>query len=285
MEGSLFTYDAINQLVGFRSGPVNSNQFIVFVAGIGESFLSVGYLPQLQARLSGFQILQLLTRSSLSGYGTGSLHRDMEDINTLIKYLYQKNGDIQSLYLMGFSTGTNDIVWFLKNSEYKENITGVILQGPVSDRQFYESMDVKGSVKIATDLVNSDRGNELMPVETDEVPITAYRFHSFTTRLSDDDMFSTDLTEQELINKLGHISVPCLIAFSENDEFVPEGCKVGIPILGATMCKVVTEVGKSELCKVVYIDNANHAITNTEGIDKIVHEVGLFIDEVEHTSE
>ena len=43
-----------------------------------------------------------------------------------------------------------------------------------------------------------------------------------TGRLTDDDMFSTDLTESELDPILSSVKVPILLCFSENDEYVPD---------------------------------------------------------------
>ncbi len=49
------------------------------------------------------------------------------------------------------------------------------------------------------------------------------RYHSFTSRLGDDDMFSNDLTDEEMFSKLGNIlpGIPVMIVFSMDDEYVP----------------------------------------------------------------
>ena len=52
-------------------------------------------------------------------------------------------------------------------------------------------------------------------------PITCERYASLSGRMTDDDMFSSDLTEGELGKILGHLDVPCLWVFSGDDEYAP----------------------------------------------------------------
>ena len=55
------------------------------------------------------------------------------------------------------------------------------------------------------------------------IPISAYRLHSLVSRAGDDDLFSSDFTDEELDYRLGHMrKVPTLVAFSMNDEYVPK---------------------------------------------------------------
>lgn len=52
--------------------------------------------------------------------------------------------------------------------------------------------------------------------------IPYFRLLSLTGRLTDDDMFSTDLTEEELDPILNSVKVPIQLCYSENDEYVPD---------------------------------------------------------------
>jgi hypothetical protein len=47
---------------------------------------------------------------------------------------------------------------------------------------------------------------DVHPIQADTAPITAYRYHSFASRLGDDDMFSSDLTADEAKARLGRCS-------------------------------------------------------------------------------
>ena len=48
------------------------------------------------------------------------------------------------------------------------------------------------------------------------------RLLSLAGRLTEDDMFSTDLTEEELDPILNSVKIPIQLCFSENDEYVPD---------------------------------------------------------------
>ena len=51
-------------------------------------------------------------------------------------------------------------------------------------------------------------------------PMTASRFLSLAERLGDDDMFSLDLTEDELEPILSAVKVPITLCFSAHDQYV-----------------------------------------------------------------
>ena len=64
--------------------------------------------------------------------------------------------------------------------------------------------------------------NECMPMgANDGIPITAYRYHSLAGHMTDDDMFSSDLSEEQFQSRLSHVQVPTLLVYSESDQYVP----------------------------------------------------------------
>jgi len=71
---------------------------------------------------------------------------------------------------------------YIKNGRYKSFLSGIILQGAVSDREY--ALYSKGKtilnkeIDIAKKLVQQGKGNYYMPPEVDEAPITADRFLS-----------------------------------------------------------------------------------------------------------
>lgn len=73
-------------------------------------------------------------------------------------------------------------MYYAKYGRYKNYLSGIILQGAVSDREyavFSKGKDtLKNEIIIAKDFVNQGKGNYYMPPEVDEAPITAYRFLS-----------------------------------------------------------------------------------------------------------
>ena len=118
----------------------------------------------------------------------------------------------------------------------REDICGIILQAPVSDR---EAMQLGASAEEdvvrlnraldhANELVQSGNGDRLMARDTPQsfrTPITASRFSSLGGRCTPDDMFSSDLTDEDLKRILGHVSqrkhCRVLAVFSGADEYVP----------------------------------------------------------------
>lgn len=56
----------------------------------------------------------------------------------------------------------------------------------------------------------------------DSAPVTARRYVALFSRLGDDDMFSSDLTDAELADRLGHLSrTRSLVLMSGGDEYIP----------------------------------------------------------------
>lgn len=62
-------------------------------------------------------------RSSYTGYGTGSLRRDYEDMSACITYLLSTGKRL--VVLMGHSTGSQDSVHYVLNQPDKPSSPGV----------------------------------------------------------------------------------------------------------------------------------------------------------------
>lgn len=110
--GTLHVYQPSERLVYFESSPSSSStrNSVIFVGGLGDGLAATPYLPPLAGALhaQGWSLIQVLTRSSYSGWGMGSVDRDAEDLHALEKYLRRdgiKGGDAK-LVLLGHSTGT-----------------------------------------------------------------------------------------------------------------------------------------------------------------------------------
>jgi len=73
-------------------------------------------------------------------------------------------------------------MYYVKNGKYKNILSGIILQGAVSDREYAIYSKGKDTlnreIEIAKNLVKQGKGHYYMPPEVDEAPITAYRFLS-----------------------------------------------------------------------------------------------------------
>ncbi|CAN0560401.1 unnamed protein product, partial [Laminaria digitata] len=80
--------------------------------------------------------------------------------------------------LIGHSTGCQDSVFYMQHGrpDLRAAVRGVVLQAPVSDREYIVLLPpTEGQIAVARERLG---GNELMPIDTNEAPITPSRFLS-----------------------------------------------------------------------------------------------------------
>jgi hypothetical protein len=94
-------------------------------------------------------------------------------------------------------------------------------------------------------------------------------------------MFSSDLTDEELSSKIGHVSVPVLIAYSLSDEYVPSN----IDMISTTK-RLQIAMGRKpkdlqQKDKVITIEGANHGLSEASHqqifIEEVIHFVGSLL--------
>lgn len=165
--------------------------------------------------------------------------------------------------IMGHSTGSQDVLHYLHSpnplpstpGQKRPRIDGAILQSPVSDRQALlntikagsatdssESLEKLFAELVATAKANpgSDGADFLLPPSmikriglSDDAPVSSRRFLSLTSPDSpaspqEDDLFSSDLTDERLKQTFGMIGTrgllgkSLLVAPGGADEFVPD---------------------------------------------------------------
>ncbi|OBA20530.1 DUF1749-domain-containing protein [Metschnikowia bicuspidata var. bicuspidata NRRL YB-4993] len=216
------------------------HNFLVFIGGLGDGFLSVPYVPPLAEAITQrfgkrWVLVQALISSSYLGFGTGSLRRDCKELSKLIKYLRTTRGSKDSkVILMGHSTGSQDTLEYMSKYSFSGdcptdlNIDAGILQAPVSDSEglketFGEDQNLIALIAKSQALIDDGKPNELMPASclkyTFGSPVTAYRFHSLLSQRGDDDYFSSYLHETDLKKSFGHVLRPILVLYSGDDEF------------------------------------------------------------------
>jgi len=255
MEGRLFIYYPEKRLPCFCSGNKTNRKHLIFIPGLTDTFLSNKYLPLLANLSSLWNVVQLFTSSSHIGYGTSSLQSDCEELDKLVDFLVGE-WECDKIVLLGFSTGAQDCIAYLKCGRHANKINGVIFQGPVSDRDFMMTQpNTQYYKQLAKEMIDSGKADELMPREAEKnAPITAYRYNSLAGRLTHDDMFSSDLTVAELTTIMGHVKVPNLWVFSVEDEYVPKTVDVE-----ALSKRFAQAVGRAPH-KTVFLKGANHYI-------------------------
>lgn len=256
MHGTLFKYGPGSCNVAFQTA--EHEKHVIFVGGLTDGLFACKYVEQLAQELdgAGWSLVQALLSSSYLQYGISSLDKDAHELEVLVQHLKEHNGS-QKVVLAGHSTGCQDAVRFVKDFPSCE-LAGVILQAPVSDRE-YKELDpaTPAMLKCAEDMIAQGRALEVLPREADEcAPITAARYQSLFARLGDDDLFSYDFSDNEMRERLGHMTaVPTLVLMSGADEFMPK--HVNHVTLAERM---VTFMGPN--ARQVCIEGGDHALSN-----------------------
>ena len=244
MIGELFLYDQEKLLAAFESSlPADETPIgtVIFIGGLTDGFLTAPYLPALTQKLAEKQITltQFIMSSSYKQFGFGSLATDSQEIAKLIEFM-STSRKRSKIFLLGHSTGCQDIFWFLQHDLRAEHpVFGANCHAPVSDREFASwalPEMVQNGLPVALELFASGKGNQLLSKMHDDCPMTAYRFNSLFGRLGDDDFFSADLTLEECKAKFpGLPEHPTLRSFnfyySLDDVFVPEPRSQNISLL------------------------------------------------------
>ncbi|XP_023526586.1 UPF0613 protein PB24D3.06c-like [Cucurbita pepo subsp. pepo] len=255
--GLLFKYGPKPIQVAFKTG--DYKQQVIFIGGLSDGFMATEYLEPLAIALDKeeWSLVQILLSSSYNGYGTSSLQQDAKELDQLVSYLINKE-DSEGVVLLGHSTGCQDIVHYIgTNAACSRAVRGAIFQAPVSGREYRATLpETAAMIDLASTMISEGRGSYLMPREASpSSPITANRYYSICSYMGDDDMFSSDLSDEQLKMKLGHMAnTPCQVIFSMRDEYVPE--YVDKKALVARVCKAMGGAEKIE------IEHANHSLSN-----------------------
>ncbi len=279
MEGTLFTYfrDEYVNRVAFRSGSHANRKHVVLIGGLGDGLLPVPYTQSLAAALDrqGWSLVQALLSSSYTGFGHASLKTDAEELGHLVSYLQTELGS-EAVGLVGHSTGCQDSVFYVKACPATHKPHFIVLQAPVSDREHLAMQErTPEFVALAQELQLQGKGDEMLPRASMWAPITANRFLDLATKEGLDDFFSSDLSDEELRARLGHLDVPTLFLMSGADEYVPP--HVDCHSLGNRF--VASCAGACPLARAAIVDGALHSCRGHE--EAVTATILHFVGEVE----
>jgi pimeloyl-ACP methyl ester carboxylesterase len=223
--------------------------------------------------------------SSYTGFGHGSLDRDVAELDELMEFLSLHRG-AENTALIGHSTGAQDIVHYLKNGNpaHVSTIRLVALQAPVSDRESSTIChgchdtptdhleDLRKHIHLAQQMVESKREDEMMPRCAFWAPITASRYLALHEKDGMDDYFSSDIDDGELKRRLQHIGEQkslhyVLVAFSGSDEYVPS-CTGDSEKLLLRLCQSMTsDDANSPVIVPLFLKDGNHNLSSRNGAD------------------
>jgi hypothetical protein len=203
---------------------------VIFIGGLFDGLLTVPYPSSISDSLPpSWSLAQVGLSSSYTGWGISSLQRDVKELSKCVSYFRGiKTGMI---VLMGHSTGCQDVMEYLTGTGREERapIDGGIIQAPASDREaILMTMDNATYEKDCTTaqaMIDAGEGDQILNGKAFPCPVTATRWLSLASPKhdGDDDYFSSDLSDEQLMKSFGALPAksPLCILFSGADEYVP----------------------------------------------------------------
>ncbi|KAF9959460.1 hypothetical protein BGZ72_009622 [Mortierella alpina] len=273
LQGTLSVYNPQTRLTMFESGPENSPSAVVFIGGLLDGYHALPILPLLSKALAdhlGYSLIQVMLSSSHMGYGISSLQEDVRELDILFTFLRDVKAKTR-LFIIGHSTGCQDAISYAIHGKHRAAIHGMVLQGPVSDREFMaSSIDMFNEyLRMARTMINDGKGQELMVREVDVAPVTAYRFNSLASVGGDDDMFSSDIPQETMAALFSQIKTPHIFVHSGKDEYIPEHVHKE---------QLINKLATSPSCRgFVVLPEANHAISDESSQAKFCELVIQFL--------
>ena len=195
---------------------------LLLVPGLTDGFMSLNYTEYLSRELLKieYSLVQVNLSSSFYQFGLSSLQSDCKELTQLVKYI-KKEYSFKNIVFLGHSTGAQDALFFAKHSETSKLIDGFILQGAVSDRDIISTMEsTPHMLGEARQLKANGKVDSVLSEKLEGAVITAQRYLSLAERLGDDDMFSIDLTKEEMKQIIPKVQVPISLCYSAEDQYV-----------------------------------------------------------------
>ena len=231
MDGTLIRYGPKAAHVAFITKsnyvPAGPKRAFVAVGGLSCGLLFAKYLHPLCDALcqKGYDFVQPLLSSSLTGWGCVGISNDADELQMLLRKLRQLYG-YDDVVILGHSTGCQDAVMYARKccvDPQSPRLSAVILQGPVSDREFLRMFPTtEERIQLCKDMIaRGEQRNVAFVFEEfgDRVPITAERWLNLAGIGGEDDMFSSDFSDDDLKNSLRSLrGIPTLVLMSGADE-------------------------------------------------------------------
>ncbi|WVQ72182.1 hypothetical protein IAR50_001727 [Cryptococcus sp. DSM 104548] len=239
LQGELTTFPCSNFIYPiFTSGDLTSDRAVLFIGGLTNGIGGVPFTYPLSEALNGagWRLVQFHWSSAFGGYGTGSLDRDREEMQTIVKHLKSKG--VKTIVIMGHSTGSQNVMHYLSSPTNADpsadvHVVGGIMQASVSDREFCkDEKHYMDTLPLAQQWIKEGRGDDILPKEFcqkagfGDVPMlmSAYRLHSLIGVGGDDDYFSADIPTDptfpfahSLSDSFGALTTPALALYAEGD--------------------------------------------------------------------
>ena len=228
VDGRLFQFSKTDKnlvaFVSLGSDHKPCKNAVILIPGLTDGFMSMAYSSNLSKTLreKDFSLVMAQISSSFMQFGFSNIDKDCDELTLLVSHLKEEMA-FEKIVFIGHSTGAQDVVYFLRQSPMKDVVDAVVLQGAVGDRDSITAdPNLLKLLGEARKLREEGRENVFLSEPLYDAPVTALRFLSLAERLSKEDMFSVDLTEEELSRIFKAVRVPILLCFSAEDEYVPD---------------------------------------------------------------
>ncbi|KAB8067403.1 hypothetical protein BDV29DRAFT_186220 [Aspergillus leporis] len=235
--------------------PTTKPNSLLFVGGLTDGLLTVPYVATLAKALdqTTWSIYNVTLTSSHLGWGVGSLDKDITEIAQCVNFVRAQKPS-GKVVLMGHSTGSQDVLHYLHAPNPLPNtgltrpvLDGAIMQAPVSDREYLvhlvrSSNEVRGAYEQLVNFARLQPPSTILPLNLTamvgmpaDTGVSCRRFLSLASpdspeRPAEDDLFSSDLTDQRLRETFGVVAERGLVKgklaalYSGNDEYAVEWC-------------------------------------------------------------
>ncbi|KAL4915325.1 hypothetical protein BDW62DRAFT_203785 [Aspergillus aurantiobrunneus] len=265
--GTLHNYTRRLVAFEFGSPSTPKPHSLLFIGGLTDGLYTVPYVQEIAKALepTEWSIFSLLVSSSYGGWGIGSLDRDVEEIGQCVEYVRNlkknliANGTAGKVVIMGHSTGSQDVLHYLHSANplprnpdvdgvrgfTRPVVDGALMQAPVSDREALLQFVKEGPEALEAydklvKFAQEQPARVICPLELTGLigldkttPVNVRRFWSLSSpespaKPSEDDLFSSDMTDERLGETFGRIASRGLLRttlvalYSGNDEYAPK---------------------------------------------------------------
>lgn len=273
MEGKLHIYHPKRRLLLWEYTPASSStpnhhdfspttdnhkartNILLFVGGLFDNFLNTSYvndLAELFPRHASqlWSVMHVQLSSASRAWGIGDIDRDVEELSTAVDFIRTSLAtDTASVVLMGHSTGCQDILYYLSNTDGKKSrarVQGAIFQASVSDREGIaeHKSELEECMRIVEATPVEKHRSTILPMDLSgrlfgPAPLSLARYLCLASpgspqKPSREDLFSSDLSDQRLKETMGVVGrndgvlsqgsgqrKSVLVLYSGSDEYVP----------------------------------------------------------------
>ncbi len=179
----------------------------------------------------------------------------------------------KNIYLIGHSTGSQKVTYFLSRRGKQGQVTGAVLMSPMSDyastKFEYPTSNLAKAMSLAEKLVKENRPHELLPETIWPETKSAQRFLSLFTPTSIEQQMFPYFTPEKRSSALWSIRIPLLIILAGKDEHRDRPTK--------QIAKWFIKNSHQKTTKVIVIKKALHSFNGQE--DKIAETIAAWLQQ------